>query len=179
MSDPRVDPEIDPPSAGLVDDDLTTRSWKGPVIIGAVAVVVSALLFFGLKQLPTPDPEAPKPSIVVEEFKVDDPKEPGYVAPALVGELKPDWPAGIGSSPYKGKVTVGLVVSPAGDVAECTIVRSLEPVLDGVARRTARGLKFRPATRNGAPSGARITLGSPSSPSDPAAGNLYERSRVQ
>lgn len=151
------------PSAALIDDDLSGRSLTLPAAILGLAALLTAGIVVGLKYLPGSSDAAARQAVPVVTFEVDDPKAPGYVPAQLLSEVKLDW-TGIGGSPYRGKVTVGIVVARTGEVTEVTVVKSLDPMIDGVAKRAARHLRFKPATRNGAPAQGRLLLDIPIEP---------------
>jgi TonB family protein len=107
---------------------------------------VFALIAFGTavgRAQPAPPPPTAAPSAAPAA---------AILPPTLLGAADVPYPAGAAG---EAKVLLELVVNAAGTVDEAHVVEGGEPFA-GAALAAARGFRFSPATRNGAPLRARI-----------------------
>lgn len=153
--------EIDttPDTSAFVDADREGRGYKMPLAIAVAALVAALGLLLALRALQRYDArshEAAATKAAEEARFTPDPPARGYESPRLVGELVKEIPEGLGGSPFEGVVVLGVVVSPDGRPTEVTVVRSLHPALDAIARKALEKARFEPARRDGAPVEARI-----------------------
>lgn len=165
MPAPGVPPDL-PPDDGaswLIDGDDARRPRWQTAVIATGALAVALLVVLAVRALYEPPP-AEEVALQRAGFRPDDPGERGYVAPKLDGKLALVIPSGLGGSNVKGDVVLGVIVSPKGEVTSVAIVKSLDPVLDGIARRAAWKARFHPASRNGQPSEGKLLLTVPFEP---------------
>jgi TonB family protein len=76
---------------------------------------------------------------------------PTIVPPALVHDSPAPYPPDAVKPRLAGEVQLRLTVDAQGEVAEVVLVQGAHPLLDASALEAARGLRFTPATVNGAP----------------------------
>ena len=143
----------------MIDDDLADRSRGYVPMVLAAAVVVSLAVLVALRILSQSPPE--EPLIPAGSSFVPDEAGGGLVLAEPIGEIVPEFPEGIGGSMFEGNVMVGTTVGPDGEVVEVEVVRSFEPALDAIARKTVRKLTFRPATRDGKPVACKVLVAVP------------------
>jgi TonB family protein len=84
------------------------------------------------------------------------PAQPRFEPPALVADSPARYPEGLAARPVAGSVQLELLVDEQGEVAEVVLVQGLHPLLDEAALHAAPGLRFSPATVDGAPVQVRL-----------------------
>ncbi|HYI28913.1 MAG TPA: M56 family metallopeptidase [Bradyrhizobium sp.] len=84
----------------------------------------------------------------------------GVVHPSVVREVKPGYTREAMQKKIQGSVFLSMVVTDKGDVSDIAVTKSLDAEygLDQQAIDAARKWKFKPATKDGQPVAARITL---------------------
>lgn len=78
--------------------------------------------------------------------------------PVLVRAPDPPFTAEARAAHCQGKVDLLIVVGADGTVQYVAVLKPLGLGLDDLAARTARGWKFKPAMRDGAPVAAKLTV---------------------
>jgi TonB family protein len=84
--------------------------------------------------------------------------QPGITMPVVLSETRPEYTGEAMRAKIEGTVTLSCVVETDGTVREVTVVRSLDPALDGQAVLAARKWQFRSGTKDGKPVRVRVTL---------------------
>jgi periplasmic protein TonB len=84
----------------------------------------------------------------------------GVTTPRIVRQVRPAYTSEAMRAKVQGTVLLQCTVTPAGDVTDVRVIRSLDPVfgLDQEAIKAARGWKFTPGTRMGQPVAVEITI---------------------
>lgn len=98
--------------------------------------------------------------------------EPKLVAPQIVTNVTPPYPASKAGSGEKVSVQLLLTVDASGKVTEVSVTKSGGEAFDEAAKEAAKGLVFTPATKDGAPIPAKIpftfSFAEADKPKDPA-----------
>jgi TonB family protein len=76
---------------------------------------------------------------------------PGYGAPRLLREVKPQYTADAMRNKVQGTVVIEAVVQPDGSIGEACVVNRLDSELDLEAVKAARRWQFDPGTIDGTP----------------------------
>jgi TonB family protein len=84
------------------------------------------------------------------------PAQPRFEPPTLVTDSPARYPEGLAAQPVAGLVRLELLVDERGEVAEAVLVQGLHPLLDEAALHAAPGLRFSPATVDGAPVAVKL-----------------------
>lgn len=98
-------------------------------------------------------PAAPAPSAPEDEGCAEAPTRPRAISmppPRYTDEAR--------AASIEGRVRVEIHVDATGAVTEVSVIASLDPGLDEAALEAARGARFEPATRCGAPVDATFTV---------------------
>ena len=77
--------------------------------------------------------------------------------PTLLRELVPEYPEQVKDLGIEGQVKLRVTIDAKGKVIKVKLLTRLHPALDKVAIKTARKLRFKPATVNGVPVTHTIT----------------------
>jgi protein TonB len=83
---------------------------------------------------------------------------PGVTMPVVVSETRPTYTEEAMRAKIEGTVTLSCVVETDGTVREVTVVKSLDPALDGQAVLAARKWRFVAGAKGGKPVRVRVTL---------------------
>ena len=102
-------------------------------------------------------PNPPLPPFQMESVS---PCEEGVRLPTPLHEVQPSYTAAAMAAEISGSVILEGIVMPDGTVGETRLVRSLssETGLDDAAVRAFKQWRFAPATRDGGPVAARVTV---------------------
>jgi TonB family protein len=84
--------------------------------------------------------------------------EGGVSPPVLLQMVKPTYTGQALSAQAQGEVWIDCVVLPDGTVGDVRVARSFRPDLDAQAMAAAKQWRFKPATRNGQPVAALVSL---------------------
>jgi hypothetical protein len=77
--------------------------------------------------------------------------EPVVVPPVVISQTIPPWPRDVVVRPGQPNGILEVVVDARGNVGSVRLVSGIHPVYDLLLTSTARGWKYRPATRDGKP----------------------------
>jgi TonB family protein len=82
----------------------------------------------------------------------------GVMAPTVLKEVKPTYPASMRGAGIQGIVTVDCVVLPDGSVGDTRVTRGLAPELDREAVRSMRLWRFNPGRKDGKPVPVQVSV---------------------
>jgi TonB family protein len=80
------------------------------------------------------------------------------VAPRVMKEVKPLYPADVMRARVSGEVALDCVVLPDGTVGDARVVRSVHPELDTEALKAIRQWRFAPGTKDGKAVPVQVTI---------------------
>jgi TonB family protein len=126
--------------ASALPGRLALRARGGPVEWRRLAVEAAAR--------PAAAPAAERPGA----------NDPGITPPRPTRRPKPRYAADALARRVEGEVWLECIVRPDGAVADCRVIRSLEPSLDAAALAAARQWRFEPARRHGRPVEVACTI---------------------
>ena len=82
----------------------------------------------------------------------------GVTLPAVVKEVKADYPRDVLPEKVQGSVWMRCVVLADGKVGDIEVTRSLHPRLDREASRALSQWEFKPGTKDGTPVAVEVTI---------------------
>jgi TonB family protein len=101
-----------------------------------------------------PADPAPKTSAAAARANADAPArdgDPGVVAPVTLSQRLPPWSPGREDRQREFSGTIEVIIDEQGAVISAAVRESVHPAYDAELLRVARSWKYKPATKNGAP----------------------------
>lgn len=123
------------PDAGQVPVEVEVEKSDGGFVLG--------------HGWPTPAPSRPD---------AGQPTQPEFLPPELLADSPATYPPEYKKEALSGEVKLELLIDAQGAVSSATVVGEDRPGFNAAALEAASGLKFKPATLNGAPVPVRLTF---------------------
>jgi periplasmic protein TonB len=111
---------------------------------------------------PPPPPDAKVTStnanIAASDAPIYAKGEPGITMPIVITEVRPNYTREAMQAKIEGTVSLSCVVETDGTVRDVTVLKSLDPALDGQAVLAAKQWRFQPGTKSGTPVRVRVPV---------------------
>ena len=127
----------------MANEQRRMSGWRAPWVALVLAVLLPGVARAQAAPTTVPQLDAPRAG-------------PVFQPPQLVADSPARYPEALVGQPVAGTVRLELLLDEGGEVAEATVVEGVHPLLDEAALHAAPGLRFSPATVDGAPVPVRL-----------------------